>query len=677
MIAWALPLLPWLVGGLVWRLGRRIPAGRTWRRAALGAGAVAGLVATVALAGWGAAVRPDVPALPWIEGLALTLRVTPMVGVAAVVPPVIAIPVLAWAAAHEDAHGLPRLLGLLVAFVGAMELLVLAGDLLVLALAWELVSALSFLLISQQWRVPRNAAAASYAFVATRLGGLGLWVAAAASLAATGSLAFEALPRVASSPWGHALAGGILLAAAAKSAQGPFAPWLFRAMEGPSSVSALLHSSTMVAAGAWLLVRLHEPLALVPWLPPAAVALGLLTALAGGVVALWQPHAKRLLAASTSAQHGLVIAAVGLGSAGAGAAHLVAHAAAKSLSFLAAGMAITVAGRPALAELRLGRRLPFVALVSAVGALALAGMPPLGMAWTKELVVAAAEHASIPLALLVLVAGVLGAAYATRFQRLAFGPPSCTRPADREPVRGVGMVSRASIVALALLCIGLGVAWLPGLDARLRAVIPQAPPPGAAWLLVLSVASVGLAIVTVWIADRRRALEPPALPSRARTVVADWLGLPAALRVLLIRPTRRLARACACFDEHAGRALATALASTACRLARAVGTRLDRGLARAGRVAARVTVVLALVVRELDRGLARAGPLAARATLASARAARQLDRRGFASAAHALATAIGRAASASRRLQTGAVPTYYAIVVVGAVALGLALQLGS
>ena len=124
---------------------------------------------------------------------------------------------------------------------------------------------------------------------------------------------------------------GLLLAAASKSGQIPFAPWLFRAMSGPISVSALLHAATMVAAGAFILLRLEPFLASMPGLPGAIIAVGAATALSGGIVALLQTHAKRLLAASTSAQYGLMFVAVGAGYPGVAFLHLVAHAAFKAL----------------------------------------------------------------------------------------------------------------------------------------------------------------------------------------------------------------------------------------------------------------------------------------------------------------------------------------------------------
>ena len=135
-----------------------------------------------------------------------------------------------------------------------------------------------------------------------------------------------------------ALIAGLLLliAAMGKSAQVPLQDWLMRAMAGPTPVSALLHSATLVAAGAILLIRIA------PMLPGGALLVigivGGLTAVITGLIALAERDLKRLLAASTASQYGLMLVAIGAGAPIAALLHLIAHAAIKSALFLGAGV---------------------------------------------------------------------------------------------------------------------------------------------------------------------------------------------------------------------------------------------------------------------------------------------------------------------------------------------------
>ena len=393
--------------------------------------AVAALVSVVAVGIWAAATEAT-SIVSWGARLELTLAATSLSRVMAVLVPVIALPIVLYAAATETT-GRVRLIALLTAFVGAMELLVVANDLLTLLIGWELVGALSWALIAHEWTDVSNAQKAAHAFITTRLGDLGLYVAAGITFGATGSFAFSHIAR-ADSPQLQIVAAGTVLTAAAKSAQVPFSPWLFSAMAGPTPVSALLHSSTMVAAGAYLLARLGPQLDSVTWFAPAVIAIGLTSALAGGLVAAVHRHPKRLLAASTTAQYGLMFVAIGAGSIVAAAAQLVAHAAFKSLLFLTAGTAMHVSGSDDLSDMRLGTRLPTIAAFAAIGALALAALPPLGGAWSKEQISGAAFESSALLGVAVLAAALLGAFYGLRYWLLAFGHTQDNRSARSERI---------------------------------------------------------------------------------------------------------------------------------------------------------------------------------------------------------------------------------------------------
>ncbi len=658
-------LLPLVAGLLLWAGGagraRRGDAGgeaghATGRGTAATLGTTATLVMLATLAAaMVAAVGGATGDWGWGAGLVWHLDAGRVAGVAAVLVPLVAAPVVAYTAAHEAPALLPRLLGLMVAFVGAMELLVLAGDLLSLTIGFELVGALSWALIGAQWQDADNPARAAHAFNATRVAGLALFLAAGATFAATGSLSYEAIASV-PRPLLDVVAGAVLVAAASKSAQVPFAPWLFSAMAGPTPVSALLHSATMVAAGAYVVIRLEAPLAAIGWFGPAVIVVGLVTAIAGGAVAAVADHGKRLLAASTSAQYGLMFVAAGAGATGIALAHLVAHALFKSLLFLGVGIGMHAVDTADVRRMHLGRDLPATTVAFAVGALALAAVPPLGGAWTKDAIVAAALQQQVGAGALTLVAGFLSALYATRLGLLAFGPPHLAGDRARPAVTGdrdVHRPPRVEVVAvwvLAALSLALGVLWVPGAAHVVERVTGLTVSEGAFWQLALSVTLlvVGAGIV---VADLRAGRGASfGLADRHRGLVADWFGLPAATKVTLVDPSLALARAAARFDDR----VVDAGVRGAVALARAA-SRLSSRWAELG---------IDGIVRAIAGG-----------TLRGADVSRIADDRGVDGAVEGLAEGVGTAGRRSRSLQTGLAHHYYLIMAVGIAVLAVALAI--
>lgn len=645
-MAWSLVLLPLVAGPFLWWAGAR--AGATARSAWHGVAAVTVLVGDLLLAALaaaqGASGSYDVGA-----GLVLVADLSPPANVVAVLVPAIAACVVAWAAAHETRSGLARLLGLLVTFVGAMQLLVVAGDLLTLVVGFELVGGLSWALVGHDWRDPATPRAAAHAFNATRAGGLGLFVAAGAAWSASGSLAFDGLDAVAGAPL-HAAVAGILLAAVAKSAQGPFAPWLFSAMAGPTSVSALLHSSTMVAAGAYVLVRLFPVLDRVAWFGPVTIAIGLVTALAGGVVALLQSHAKKLLAASTSAQYGLMLVAVGAGYPAVAIAHLVVHAVFKAQLFLSAGVAMHAVGSPDLGRMRLGRQLRTTAALTAAGSLALGAVPPLGGAWSKETVVAAAGHIAPGLAVAVVVAGGLSAAYATRFQLLAYGPVRAGSPGPRQLAHTPSTVEQATIGLLGLASVLLGTLWIPPLRHAAARLLDGALAEGPAWELATSLAVVAVAVYTMWSLDDRGRLGHVGTAG-ATAAWGDWLGMPAVIRGGVVDPALALARALARFDDRVVDGVVGAMAAGARGAATGAATLLEPAL------------------DALPRGTAAAGR-------GIARVSTRVAERGVEGSVAAVAWFVERAGSDARRTHTGMVHHQFVVIVVGLGLVAVAAVVG-
>ncbi|MDG4801420.1 proton-conducting transporter membrane subunit [Micromonospora sp. WMMD980] len=632
---WALVVLPAAAGGTLLLGGRR--ADRVAPALALAVAAlVTALAATVAL------TRPSVDA-PFLAGARWGLSVD---GLAALVVPAVAavaLLVLAYAAA-EIRSDRSRFHGLMLVFLAAVLLTATATTLPVLLLGWEIMGAMSYALIAFHWRRDDAVAAGGTAFLTTRVGDLGLYLAAGAGLAG-GTLNLTGLAALPTG-WRDLAAAGVLAAGFGKAAQLPFSFWLSRAMLGPSPVSALLHSAAMVAMGGYLLVRVHPLLVATGWAVDVAAWGGALTALALGAVALAQTDLKQLLAASTSAQLGYVVLGAAVAPAGA-VAHLIGHAATKALLFLAAGAWLTALGTRRLSALRgAGRRRPLVGAVFAVGALALAGVPPLALWATKDEVLAGARERSPVLYLVGLAGALLAALYAGRALAVVLRPvpPGAEAGYDTERAgtREVTAGQRVPLVPLAVGAAVLGALALPPLSGAVAGAVGAgaAPPVRGADLALsglLAVAGVTLAVAA-----------PTRLPAPAWA--RAWLGLDSAARLLVVRPTLALARGLARFDDRVLDRAVHAVPNAALGAA--------RGLARFDDAV-------------LGRGVTTVPVLTRRAAEALAR----VDDHGVHAVVRRLARAARRLGVLARRPQTGLVHQYYVqvVLVLGAAVLILLL----
>src|SRR5271166_2408743 len=212
-----------------------------------------------------------------------------------------------------------RFFGYMNLFLAAMLLLVLGSNYLVLYAGWEGVGLASYLLIGFWQYKPTAATAAKKAFIANRVGDVGLSVAIMLMFAQFGSVTFTGVfGAVGSASHGVVTALGflLLLGACGKSAQVPLQSWLLDAMEGPTPVSALIHAATMVTAGVYLLVRSNPILALTPDARIAIAVVGTITLLFGGIIACAKDDIKKSLAGSTMSQIGYMFLGAGLGPAG-------------------------------------------------------------------------------------------------------------------------------------------------------------------------------------------------------------------------------------------------------------------------------------------------------------------------------------------------------------------------
>jgi NADH-quinone oxidoreductase subunit L len=391
---WTIPLWPllgWLVLGFV---GGRLPRAAV---SLIGCGSV-GLACAAAIAA-GLTLPEDAQVkvlFPWIAAGTLTVSARlffdPLAVVMALVVTGVGLLIHVYSVGYMAGEaGYSRYFAYLNLFIGSMLLLVLAGDLLVLFVGWELVGLCSYLLIGFWFDRERAAAAGRKAFLVNRIGDAGFLLGLLVLWRAFGTLEVAA---ILSAPAG-ALAGAaslaapllLFLGATGKSAQLPLYTWLPDAMEGPTPVSALIHAATMVTAGVYLIARLFPLFAHPPVLAVVA-GVGAVTAFFAATIALVEWDLKRVLAYSTISQLGYMFLALGVAAPEAGIFHLVTHAFFKALLFLAAGSVMhAMAGQIDMRALGgLARPLRATMLAFIAGALALAGIPPFAGFVSKDLI---------------------------------------------------------------------------------------------------------------------------------------------------------------------------------------------------------------------------------------------------------------------------------------------------
>lgn len=594
MVLWLLIAAPALAG--VWLL----VSGRRADNAAVPL-AIAVATAVLALAIASALLRPAVETAA-LDGIPAGLAVDGLA--AAAVPTVAAIFLVVMVFAAGDiraGQARSRFFGLMLVFVAAMLVTVTATGIFVLLASWEVMGAMSYALIGYWWPDAARVRSATLAFITTRTADLGMYLAAGAALAGgAAGLRLDGLPSL-HGPWRDIALAGLVLAALGKSAQLPFSFWLSHAMAGPSPVSALLHSATMVAAGGYLLLRIEPALAATAWLGQTVAWVGALTALLLGAVAFAQPDLKQLLAASTCSQIGFIVLAAGVGSAAGGAAQFLAHAAVKCLLFLVAGAWLTSLGTKDLAKLRgAARRHRIPGITFTIGALALGGVPPLSIWAAKDQVLSAALPASATLYVVGLAAAVVSSAYAAKALAVVWARPAppASAAADGTPRADVPFAELLPLPVLSAAAVVLGALALPSVGGWWQGLLGQQAPAGPQpWELVLSGGLALAAVAGVWWLQERRLVNRSALLTGSAWL-ADWLGLERAATILITRPTMALAVALARFDDRVLSRGVSAAGTLTLRMARRLNARIEDGLSHSvGGVAG--------TVRELARAARR------------------------------------------------------------------------
>ena len=410
-------------------------------------------------------------------------------------------------------------------FVFSMLLLVLAHNFVILVVGWALVGLSSYLLIGFYATRESAVAAARKAFVMNVIGDVGIVIASFVALGAVGSLNFDSLlGRAGALPEStlELVAFFLLVGAVAKSAQFPLHTWLPDAMEGPTPVSALIHAATMVTAGVYLIARFAPLYAHAPIAAGTAQWIGLGTALLAALAATAQNDIKRVLAYSTMSQIGYMFFAVAIGAEVAGIFHLVTHAFFKALLFLAAGNVIhALHGEQDMRRMGgLWRQMPATGFIFLLGALALAGFPPLAGFFSKDEIVGSGfamgfGHPAGGL-VLVLIAALTGYYMLRAFYMTFVSAPFDTSQEAHEP--GIGMMVPVFLLAILATTGGL---LQPGpwhlLTDFLGAVFGESAPTfdPLAVALTLAAVMVGVGVTYQRFGSGRVEERPPAVLARA------------------------------------------------------------------------------------------------------------------------------------------------------------------
>ncbi|NKQ20335.1 NADH-quinone oxidoreductase subunit L [Brevibacillus laterosporus] len=471
--AWLVPLFPLIAFAIILSFGRQLKEGAGYISILLTAASLV-LACITFMARFQEGAQDYVLSIKWLQVgdyvIPVGFEVNQLNAMMLVIVSIVSLLVQIYSRGYmQGDQRFPVFYQYLALFTFSMLGLVISPNLLQLYIFWELVGVCSFLLVGYYYFKPEAKAAAKKAFIVTRIGDVGLFIAICLLFWQTGRFEFDdiftAIQGGKVEPFIITLAAILIfVGAAGKSGQFPLHTWLPDAMEGPTPVSALIHAATMVAAGVYLVATtfplfIESPIAL-----DVVAYVGGFTAIFAASIGLTQRDIKRVLAYSTVSQLGFMMMALGVaGAAGyvAGTFHLMTHAFFKALLFLAAGSVIHAAHTQDVFKMGgLSKRMPVTSVVFLIGCLAIAGIPPFSGFWSKEEILGAVYAAGrYDLLVIAIVAAFFTAFYMFRLYFLTFrGTPASegAKKAYESP-----SVMTIPMLLLALLAIGAGFINLP------------------------------------------------------------------------------------------------------------------------------------------------------------------------------------------------------------------------
>ncbi len=360
-------------------------------------------------------------------------------------------------------------------FTFSMLLLVVANNLLLAVIGWELVGLCSYLLIGFYWEGKSNQDAGNKAFLTTKFGDVGLIV--GVIVLSAGMFGLTDTPFNIIQINEAAVAGElstttivlgmllIFLGCVSKSGQMPLHVWLPDAMAGPTPVSALIHAATMVTAGIFLLARLFPVVAQSQAVMATIAIFGVITLFFGGLLALVQDDLKKILAYSTISQLGYMVAAIGVGGYTASVFHLFTHGFFKALLFLGAGSLIHAVHSNNISDMGgMAKAMPHTFWTFIIGSLALAGFPLTAGFFSKDEILIAADiwaDAGFLTGSLIYWVGLAAAFVTTFYMARACFLIFAGENRSHHPPHESGKLMVAPLMVLAVLSIASGYLFSP------------------------------------------------------------------------------------------------------------------------------------------------------------------------------------------------------------------------
>jgi NADH-quinone oxidoreductase subunit L len=490
-------------------------------------------------------------------------------------------------------------------FTFSMLGLVIAENIVQLYIFWELVGVCSFLLVGFWYFKPEAKAAAKKAFIVTRIGDVGLFIAILLLFwyMPDHSMSFSAISNafelnVIDPGIVTLIAILIFIGAMGKSGQFPLHTWLPDAMEGPTPISALIHAATMVAAGVYLVARTFPIFEASATAMTVVAIVGAFTALFAATIGVAQNDIKRVLAYSTVSQLGYMMLALGVGALSAGMFHLFTHAFFKALLFLAAGSVIHAVHKQNMHEMGgLGAKMKITAWTFAIGALALSGIFPFAGFWSKDAILTEALHQNVWYFIAGLTAAFFTAFYMSRLFFLVFAGKSRTDHEGHEPHESPAVMT-IPLIVLAVLAISAGFVFTP-FNPWFGEWLTGAAEEHTNWTVIILSNLVGiLGIGLGYLMYIRGTIARDVISSRAPglyRLVYNKYYMDELYQIIIITPLKGLGFVLRLFDHYVVDGAVRLSASSALYVGR-LGARMQNGQLQSYGLASLIGIVLLMII---------------------------------------------------------------------------------